>query len=276
MGNRLSSRSVTNQSAVVVACAAALLWSVSPAFATTIPLPTDESVAVVGAFDIADSGSTTARNRSSKPGYYGVADNSSPTFAPGSFGTPAHGGAGTSTAAAGQEHPFEVLTDGQLVEAIATQGLMDPDVLEAANPEHEQTPGSYTGPSGLVNAGGASTPGGPGDPEAALVFQIPEVITSLSPSVVVVDVGTGDAGGGLHWNADDSSAPGASVAFAGNILTNTDIPMNDASGNAPAASGGVGIGVVANGVAAVPEPASLLLLSGGLAAAGARRWKRRS
>jgi hypothetical protein len=275
MGNRLSSRSATNKFAVVIACAGALLWSVAPAFATTILLPTDEHVAVVGAFDFADAGSTTPGNR--KAGYHGVADNSSPTSASGSFDTPADGGSKPVKAAARQENLFNVLADGQLVEALATQGLMSPDALEPVNPQGlAQTPGAHKAPSRPVNAGGGSTPGGPGDPEAALVFQVPEPIASLTPAVVVVDVGPGEDGGGLHWNADDSAVPGPSAAFAGNILTNTDAPINDAPGNAPAAGGGVSVGIVANGVAAVPEPASMLLLGGGLVIAGARQWKRRT
>ena len=277
MGNRLSSRSAANQFAVVASCTAAFLWSVSSAFATSIPLPTEGDVAVVGGFDVADAGSTAARNRSTRTGYHGVADNSSPTFAAGSSGAPATGGSGPSMAAAGHENLFDVPRESQLVEALATQGLMSPESTDSANLEAlAQTPGAYTGPSGLVNAGGSSTPGAPGDPEAALVFQIPETITSLSPAVVVVDVGPGEDGGGLHWNASDPAAPDTSAAFAGNILTNTDVPINDAPGNAPAAGGGVIVGVLANGVAAVPEPASLLLLGGGLVVAGARQWKRRT
>jgi hypothetical protein len=275
MGNRLSPRPTANKFAVVVSCAAAFVWSGSRAFATTIPLPTDESVAVVGAFDVVDASSATGTG-SHKPGYYGVANNSSPTAGPRFSGTPATGGLRPAKAAAGQEDPFDVLADGQLVEALATQGLMSPDALASANLERlGQAPGVYRAASSPVNAGGAATVGSPGDPEAALAFQIPEPITSLSPSVVVVDVGPVEDGGGLHWNASDPAAPGTSAAFAGNILTNTDVPIDNTTGNAPAASGGGSIGVLANEVAAVPEPAPLVLLGGGLMSAGARQWKRR-
>jgi hypothetical protein len=277
MGNRLSSRSAANQCAVVVSCTAALLWSVSPAFATSIPLQTEGAVAVVGAFDVADAGSTAARNRSTRTGYHGGANSSSPTLAAGSSGAPAKGSSDHSADAAGQENLFAVLADDQLVEALATQGLMGPDVLEPANPVGlAPRAAANAAPSGLVNASGDSAPGAPGDPEAALAFQIPEPITSLSPAVVVVDVGPGEDGGGLHWNASDPPAPGTSAAFAGNILTNTDVPINDAPGNVPAAGGGVSVGALANDVAAVPEPASLLLLGSGLVIAGARQWKRAS
>jgi hypothetical protein len=238
-------------------------------------LPSDESAAVVGAFDVADAGSTTAGN--GKAGYHGVANNSSPAPAPGYSGTLAKGRSKRSSAAAGRENPFDVLTDGQLVEAVATQGLLVPDVLEPANPARlAPTPGAETTPSRPVNAAGGPTQGGPADPEAALAFHVPDLLTALSPSLVVVDVGSGEGGGGLHWSASDPAAPVTSAAFAGNILTNSDIPIDDAAGNAPAASGGVSVGAVANGVAAVPEPASLLLLGGGLVIAGARQWKRRT
>jgi len=77
--------------------------SVSPAFATSIPLSTEGGVAVVGAFDVVDAGSTAARNRSARTGYYGATNNSSPAFAAGSSGAPAAGGSGPSIAAAGHE-----------------------------------------------------------------------------------------------------------------------------------------------------------------------------
>jgi hypothetical protein len=275
MGNRLSSRSTPNKVAVVISCAAAFLWSGSRAFATSIALPSEGSVATVGAFDVADAGSTAARNRYTKTGYHGLANTASPAVAAGPSRAPATGGPGLSPDAAGQENLFHVLADGQLVEALATQGMMSPEALEPAPEGLAQAPGAYKSASRAVNAGGASTPDGPGDPQAALVFQIPEPITSLGPAVVVVDVGPAEDGGGLHWNASDPATPGTSAPFAGNILTN-DVPINDAPGNGPAPGGGLSIGVVANGVAAVPEPASLLLLGGGLVIAGARRWKRPS
>jgi hypothetical protein len=107
------------------------------------------------------------------------------------------------------------------------------------------------------------------------VVQMPALITSLDSAVAIVDVGSGD-GGGLHWNAGDSASPDTNAAFAGNLLTNTDIPVNDPPSSGAAPSGAFNGGPAASSVAAVPEPASLLLLGGGLVAAGARQWKRRT
>ena len=42
---------------------------------------------MVGAFDVVDAGSTAARNRSTKTGYYGVANSSSSAFAAGALNT---------------------------------------------------------------------------------------------------------------------------------------------------------------------------------------------
>jgi len=241
-------------------------------------LPTEESAAVVGGFDSADGGSTATRSHSTVGGYDGVANNSSPAHASGSAGTPARSGSRLSRAARGLENSFDVLSDSELVEVLATQGLMGPDAIDPASPMGPaETPAVGSAPSALVNESGVATQGGPSNPEAALAFQIPEPIASLIPSLVVVDVGPVEDGGGLRWNASDPAAPGASAAFAGNILTSTDVPINDTAGNsAPAAGGGVSVGVAANEVAAVPEPTSLLLLGGGLVVARARQWKRRT
>jgi ice-binding like protein/PEP-CTERM motif-containing protein len=270
MGNRLFSRSTSSKFTVMAWCAGVLLCSVPPAFATPIPLPTGESA--IGAFDITAAGSAAAGSR--KTGYQGIASGSSPASATGSFSTPAHDGSKASSQA-GQGDLLGVLADGELVEAVATQGLMSPDALEPATLDGlAPASGVNKAASGAVNATGSSTLGGPGDPAAALVFQIPESITSLSPSVTVVDVGPGE-GGGLHWNADDGAAPGPGSPFAGNILTNTEVPINDAPGTASTAGGGLSVGAAASGAAAVPEPASLLLLGGGLVLARARQLRRR-
>jgi hypothetical protein len=269
MHNRLSSGALTKQLAVVLSFTAALLGEASPGFATTISLPSEERAAVVGAFDVANADSTTSRKQ-------GASDNSAPTGASGFLGTAARGGPGASQATARQDDPFAVVADGQLVEAIATQGLMGPGALEPAGLEAlAATPGAYTTSAGMGKVAGRLTRGGPGDPEVGLVVQIPALITSLDSAVAIVDVGSGD-GGGLHWNAGDSASPDTNAAFAGNLLTNTDIPVNDPPISGAAPSGAFNGGPAASSVAAVPEPASLVLLGSGLVAAGVRQWKRRT
>jgi hypothetical protein len=243
-----------------------LLFLSSPGSATPIFPSPDANFAVLGAADITNTGFATVVGKADVPG------NSSATGATGFLGTLAHDapagvGAAASMAPAMPE-------DNQLAAAIATLGSIGPDTLEPANV------GQLTSVSGLstssfgasasgfganASAFGANNPTaapvlyGVGDPNTAWVVQLPgSLIAAPGSSVNIIDVAS-DGGAALDWNLSSSATPDGNVFGAADVV----------------GSGGLTGGISAIDATAVPEPASLLLLGGGLLAAGAGRRKTR-
>ena len=146
--------------------------------------------------------------------------------------------------------------DNQLAAAIATMGSTSSDALEPG------LSASSFGMSSLTDFGTSNLTGGPAldglvDSNGTPVAQLPgSLITIPGSPVNIIDV---VSGGGVPLDSK---------------LGSSETPNGIALGAAALPASGF-IGDVTTGVAAVPEPASLLLLGGGLVAAGAKRRKAR-
>lgn len=199
----------------------------------------------------------------------------------------------TATAASAQSQLTTARTNLGSMGAGTTLALADMVGLTLA-------PGVYTVPAGVSNLTGTLTLDGFGNANAAWVFQLASTLITSSGSVVNV-INTG-AGAGVYWNVGSSATLGTTTSFEGNILALASITLNTGAtigcGRALADTGAVtmdtntiGIGCTGTGEegsygvsggldvtgstvsflpfvpvsAAVPEPATLLLLGAGLA-----------
>lgn len=277
---------------VSLACIPASAWA-APILGSQL-----SSFAVLGASTVTNTKST------SLTGGLGVSNNSSLTGITGFFGTLANDGPGTATGGIHQGDAVALMADAQLSSAMTSLGMLGPGIgLGVDLSGLTLAPGVYTVLAGISNLTGTLTLDGGGNANAFWVFQMPStLITSSGSTVNVINTG---AGAGVYWDVGSSATLGSSTTFLGNILASTSISMNSdvtiSCGRALAHTGAVtmigdrvnagdcfgtgafgsnglsgglttsetgGIPVSLPFVAAtpVPEPGSLSLFAGGLAA----------
>lgn len=280
---------------ILASCVVLLLASPIAAIADPILLPQLASFAVLGAESVTNTGPTTLG------GNLGVSNNPSVTGITGFYGTLANDGPGTFTGTAHQGDAVALLADAQLVQAMTTLDLLGPgELLPADLVSLVLTPGVYTVPAGTTNLSGLVTLDGLGDPNALWVFQmVSTLITSPGSVVNVTNVGDGD-GTGLYWNVRSSATLDTTTTFAGNILANASISVNNGvtldcgrllvhTGSVTLINDTISIGCEGSGFegsggfnggggspidnAPVPEPGTLGMLASGLL--GAVAWARR-
>lgn len=107
-----------------------------------------------------------------------------------------------------------------------------------------------------------------GDSNARFDFQIGSTLTTASGAAVLLI--NGAQAGNVFWQVGTSATLGTNTSFAGSILADQSITLNNGSnifGRAIALNGAV---TLDNNLITVPEPASLFLLAACLALFGAR------
>ncbi len=155
--------------------------------------------------------------------------------------------------------------DNRVAAAIATLGSMGPDTLEPENVGGLSVPPGASGSAFGNSAFGANnlTAAPMLDERHRFRHRVGGSAAGLADhgprfSVNIIDVAS-DGGAALDLDLSNSSTPDGIAFGAADV----------------AGSGGLTGGISAIDAAAVPEPASLLLLGGGLLAVGARRRKTR-
>jgi hypothetical protein len=118
-----------------------------------------------------------------------------------------------------------------------------------------------------------------GDPNAQFVFQIGSTLTTASASSVVTINGGPMPGCPVFWQVGSSATLGTGTSFEGHILALTSITMttgaNILDGSALARNGAITLddNDIINCVAAVPEPATMMLLLFAAASGSLRRLR---
>jgi PEP-CTERM motif len=242
MGKGRCANGVLGQVSFIAPCTIALLCFASPGWATSILLPQETNVALLGAADLGNTGFAPVAAKAGAPG------NAPATGSSGLFGTLADDSPAGVFGAARRGNASGLRGDSQLAAAIASLGSIESDTLNGE--ELTLVPGLSSSAFGANNLTGASMPLSLGDPNASSAVELPSSQFSSPDSPVnIIDVAS-DGGAALDWNIG-SSAVADGIAFV--------------------AGGGLPGGISA--AADVPEPATLLLLGGGLLIAGAKRRK---
>lgn len=113
----------------------------------------------------------------------------------------------------------------QLASAKTSLGLLGPGTLQPVDLAGlVLTPGVYTVPAGISNLTGTLTLDGEGSANAFWVFQMPSTLIT-SPGAVVNLINSG-AGAGVYWNVVSSATLDTSTVFLGNILALANITLN--------------------------------------------------
>lgn len=113
----------------------------------------------------------------------------------------------------------------QLAGAQSSLGLLGPGTLAPVDLVGlTLAPGVYTVPAGVSNLTGTLTLDGLGNANAFWVFQMPATLIT-SPGAVVNLINAG-AGAGVYWNVVSSATLDTGTVFLGNILALANITLN--------------------------------------------------